>query len=591
MKTLNLLFILFFGFGVLFAQEDANSNMNRLWGAQHSGSNSVRHQRGKIFSDGNYAMFIHWGLYAQLANQWNDKTYYGIGEWIMHRNMAGIPIDEYKAVANSFNPVKFNAQSIVQLAKKAGMKYIIITSKHHDGFAMFHSKASKFNIVDSTPFGRDPMKELAAACREEGIGFGFYYSQNQDWTEAGGGGGPKVNEQGKKVTFEEYFYSKCLPQVREITTRYGDIVLVWFDTPGAIPKKHVEELIAEVRSNQPNALISGRVGHGMGDYQTFGDMEIPFSNIDGMWETVDVTNDSWGHAWYDQNWKSSKLILENLISTVARGGTYMLNVGPKADGTIPEEATYSLLKAGEWIKKYPQVVYAADPSPWKHRMPWGDITRKGNKLFLSIYHWPESGKLYLPGLKTSIQSATLLTDDGSQSLKFSKEDEWLILNTPYQKPNVLIPVIELHCDQEPLADSMQAIDPDYASEISTYFADTEGCDKKKKSWMEKFGEWKHITQIEKWKEYGKAIWDLNVYEPGYYMIKLNYTGTDRVVWRVTTDENEMIQNQQNASSVYTSYDIGWLKINTSGKHQIAVSLLEGDFDQTSLKYIEISRVK
>jgi alpha-L-fucosidase len=163
------------------------------------------------------------------------------------KNLADIPVDEYKEVARTFNPTKFDADAIVSLAKNAGMKYIIITSKHHDGFAMFHSRASDFNIMDATPFGRDPMKELAEACKKQGLGFGFYYSQNQDWTAPGGAGGPNVDESGKKVTFEEYFEQKCLPQVREITTQYGDIVLVWFDTPGRIPKKNVEQLVAEVR--------------------------------------------------------------------------------------------------------------------------------------------------------------------------------------------------------------------------------------------------------------------------------------------------------------------------------------------------------
>ena len=371
----------------LIAQDDS---MDKMWGNQQAGS-SAASEKGKMFSDGNYAMFIHWGLYANLANRWKGKTYYGIGEWIMHPAVANIPVEEYKHAASSFNPVNFDADAVASLAKNAGMKYIIITSKHHDGFAMFHSRVSNFNIVDATPFARDPMKELAHACKKYGLGFGFYYSQNQDWTAPGGAGGPEKDENGKVITFEQYFESKCLPQVKEITTQYGDIVLVWFDTPGKIPMKNVEQLVAEVRKNQPNALVSGRVGHGMGDYQTFGDMEIPFSNIDGMWETVDVTNDSWGYAWYDKNWKSPKLILENLISTVARGGTYMLNIGPKGDGSIPEEANYILLKAGEWLKKYPMVVYAADPSPWQHKLSWGDITKKERQLFLSVYDWPENG--------------------------------------------------------------------------------------------------------------------------------------------------------------------------------------------------------
>jgi alpha-L-fucosidase len=401
---LALLFVLTQLNSLTFAQEEG---MDKMWGKQKP-EISDGSERGKFFSDGNYAMFIHWGIYSNLANEWKGKTYYGIGEWIKHKNLADIPVDEYKEVARTFNPTKFDADAIVSLAKNAGMKYIIITSKHHDGFAMFHSRASDFNIMDATPFGRDPMKELAEACKKQGLGFGFYYSQNQDWTAPGGAGGPNVDESGKKVTFEEYFEQKCLPQVREITTQYGDIVLVWFDTPGRIPKKNVEQLVAEVRKNQPNALVSGRVGHGMGDYQTFGDMEIPFSNIDGMWETVDVTNDSWGYAWYDKNWKSPKLILENLISTVARGGTYMLNIGPKGDGSIPEEASYILLTAGDWLKKYPQIVYAAEPSPWKHILSWGDVTRQGDKLYLSVYSWPDNGKLFLPGLKTEIIQANLL---------------------------------------------------------------------------------------------------------------------------------------------------------------------------------------
>ena len=254
--------------------------------------------------------------------------------------------------------MKFDAKAIAQLAKDAGMKYIVITSKHHDGFAMYHSKACDFNIVDATPWKKDPMKELAAACREEGLGFGFYYSHNQDWTFPGGGNGPKTDADGNPATFDDYFVKKCLPQVKEITSEYGPIEIVWFDTPGRMPKKYVEQLVEVVRKNQPHALVSGRAGHGLGDYQTLGDMEVPRRNIEGMWESVDTTNDSWAYAWYDQYWKSPKEILHRLIACVGRGGTYMLNIGPRGDGTVPERAARSLREAGEWIRRYPQVVYA-----------------------------------------------------------------------------------------------------------------------------------------------------------------------------------------------------------------------------------------
>ena len=198
------------------------------------------------------------------------KTYYGIGEWIMNPRRADIPVDKYKAIAKEFNPVDFDAESIVKLAKEAGMKYIIITSKHHDGFAMYDSKVCDFNIVEATPFGRDPMKELAVACKKEGLGFGFYYSQNQDWTAPGGTGGPSTDSKGDSVTFDEYFHKKCLPQVEEITTRYGDMVLIWFDTPGNMPIEYAEMLMEVVHKNQSKAFVSGRIGHGLGDYQNTG---------------------------------------------------------------------------------------------------------------------------------------------------------------------------------------------------------------------------------------------------------------------------------------------------------------------------------
>jgi len=593
MKTLkNLLtsgLIFLFVFSTLCAQE-ANEGMNKMWGEQNAGI-SDGSERGKMFSDGNYAMFIHWGLYAQLANQWKDTTYYGIGEWIMNKNLADIPVEEYKEVAKSFNPINFDADAIANLAKQAGMKYIIITSKHHDGFAMFHSKVNDFNIVDAAPFGRDPMKELADACKKHGLGFGFYYSQNQDWTAPGGAGGPKTDAGGNAVSFDQYFENKCLPQVEEITTQYGDMVLIWFDTPGRIPKEHVEKLIKEVRKNQPNALVSGRVGHGLGDYQTFGDMEIPFSNIDGMWETVDVTNDSWGYAWYDKNWKSPTLILENVISTVARGGTYMLNIGPKGDGSIPEEAVHTLKKAGDWIKKYPQVVYAADPSPWDHRLSWGDITKSGNKLFLSVYDWPDNGKLYLPGLKTDISSAKLHVGESGEKLNYEQQKGWVVFDIPFEKPEEYISVIELELAGAPEVDPTLAIDPNTSLELSTHFAEAINCNKQKKKWMEKFGEWKHIMQVDQWEKDGLVSWEIDVFEPGYYKIELKYAGTQRCVWRVSSGEDEFIQNQQNASHVYHIYDMGWLKIKKAGKHQISVSLVEGDFEKTSLESLKIYKVR
>ena len=229
--------------------------MDGLWGARVVKLRAEDAKRGQLFDQGNYAMFIHWGLYSQLGNKVDGEPYYGIGEWIMNPRMAGIPVPEYKKLAKTFNPVDFDARGIAKLARDAGMKYIVITAKHHDGFAMYKSDACDFNIVDATPWGKDPMKDLAAACRKEGLGFGFYYSHNQDWTFPGGGGGPQVDASGKQATFDDYFQKKCLPQVQEITTQYGPIEIVWFDTPGKMPKHYVEKLVEVVHTNQPRAHL------------------------------------------------------------------------------------------------------------------------------------------------------------------------------------------------------------------------------------------------------------------------------------------------------------------------------------------------
>ncbi len=591
LSKLILIFLLAGVSKMLSAQKKEDQKMDEMWGEQVASLKVQDANRGQLFRDGNYAMFIHWGLYSNIGNEWKGKTYYGIGEWIMNKNMANIPVEEYMATAKDFYPVNFDANAIAQLAKNAGMKYIIITSKHHDGFAMYHSKASKFNIVDTTPFGRDPMKELAQACKDSGIGFGFYYSHNQDWTEPGGNGGPKTNSAGENVTFDDYFKNKCLPQVEEITTEYGQIELVWFDTPGNMPIEHAQQLVDLVHKNQPHAFVSGRVGHNLGDYVTLGDMEVPVENVEGLWESVDVTNDSWGYAAYDQNWKSPKEILTRLISTIARGGTYMLNVGPKPDGTIPEQAAKSLKSAGEWIAQYPQVVYGAEPSPWKHALPWGDVTAKGNKLFLSVYNWPQNGHLFLPGLKAEIAEAKILSGNSKKEISFKKTGNWVDITLPGQSPEKFIAVIELSLKGNPEVDSTQGIDPDMGTIIPADFASVEGCEKKSRKWMEKFGEWKHVLEINKWSEKAKAVWEVEVMEPGTYLVELTWSGNGRMVWSVESDEGTLIKNQQNSSSIYSTFPIGWMNFSQPGKHTLSVSMLEGDFEKANLTGIKISPVE
>nr|WP_145392707.1 alpha-L-fucosidase [Stieleria neptunia] len=564
--------------------------MDKLWGDRVVKLRAENAERGQLFDEGNYAMFIHWGLYSQLGNKVDGKTYYGIGEWIMNPRMAGIPVPKYKQLAGTFNPVKFDAAEIARIAKAAGMKYIVITAKHHDGFAMYHSKANDFNIVDATPFSKDPMKELAAACSEAGLGFGFYYSHNQDWTFPGGGGGPKTDKDGNPATFDDYFTKKCLPQVKEITTEYGPIEIVWFDTPGKMPKHYVEQLVEVVHKNQPRAMVSGRAGHGLGDYQTLGDMEVPRENIEGLWESVDTTNDSWAYAWYDEYWKTPEEILKRLIACVGRGGTYMLNIGPRGDGTVPERAVRTLELSGEWIRRYPQVVYGTEASPWQHALPWGDVTRRGNTLFLCVFQWPTSGKLYLPNLKTGIESAELLVGKEKRSITHGRQGDWRFLELPPRAPEKLVSVIELKLESEPEVDPVWSLDPNTETEILAEFAEVTGIKKSGKRWMEKFGEWKGIVHAHGFSSGGKATWEVDVLQPGDYIVDLTYAGEGRLVWSVNVEGGEQIQNQQNASHNYQSFPIGWLNFPHAGRYQVSVACLDGNVESASLKAIHFTPV-
>jgi alpha-L-fucosidase len=563
-------------------------SMDQMWGATTVLPGLESSDRVALFRDGNYGMFIHWGIYSHLGGQWKGQTFYGIGEWIKRQMKISEP--DYMAEAKNFNPTAFDAREIVRVAKAAGMKWIIITSKHHDGFAMFKS-AHPFNIVDASPFARDPMKELAAATREAGLGFGFYYSHNQDWTAPGGNNGPRQNADGSAASFDQYFREKCYPQVKEICTNYGPLNYVWFDTPDNMPKEHAEKLTALVRETQPSALLCSRVGYGLGDYLSKGDMEVAPRNLPGLWETCDTTNDSWAYAWYDQNWKDQKEILHRLVSTVGRGGTYLLNVGPDGSGRIPAQATKYLLQAGTWIQRYPQVVYSAGPSPWDHAQPWGDVTTSGNTLNLVVFDWPAQGRLMLPGLQTEIAAAGVVSDGKLLPVSWKKRGTWTELQLPPTPPDHPASVIAVKLRAAPQVDQTLGVHPNFPTSLLIEFAEVKDAIKEEIRWMEKFGEWKAANQVSAWKPNGRAVWTVNVAEAGDYRLDLKYKGEGRLVWRIETDEGLTLQNQQNSSPIYQSHTFGLLTFKTPGQHTLAVSLVDGSRDKASLQAIRLSPVQ
>ncbi|MDR3245436.1 MAG: alpha-L-fucosidase, partial [Prevotellaceae bacterium] len=379
--------------------------------------------------------------------------------------------------------------------------------------------------------------------------------------------------------------------VEEITTNYGDIELIWFDTPGRMPRKYAQQLVEVVHRNQPNALVSGRVGFDYGDYRTLGDMEVPVENVEGLWEGVDVTNDSWGYASYDENWKSPKQILNYLIATIARGGTYMLNVGPDGLGQVPEPAQEALRSAGKWIAKYPQVIYYADPSPWKHALPWGDVVVNKGKLYLTVNSWPSNGKLYLPGLISEIASVKLLKNNKSQKLKFTKEGTWTVIDVPYQAPEQLVSVLEVALKDQIKVDNTQAVDPELGLNIPARFSKQNNCKLARDRWMEKFGEWKTLYQINEWTENSSASWEFEVKTPGRYLVELTFSGEGPRIWSVESGEGKKIKNRQNSSSIRHTQPVGWISFDKAGKQTLTIRLPEGERTKTSLSAIRITPVE
>jgi alpha-L-fucosidase len=375
-------------------------------------SPAAKAQRLEWFRHDKFGLFIHWGLYSIPAGYWKGQRSPGIGEWIQNR--LRIPVAEYSQLAQWFNPVRFDADAWAQLAQDAGMKYVVITSKHHDGFALFKSAVSDFNVVDATPFKRDIIKELAAACAKRGLRFGVYYSQSQDWHERGGTGNnwdfPENAVKDKDGSYDQYLRTKAEPQLRELLTNYGPMCLIWFDTPQLMTGDRPKRLTDIVRSLQPATLIDGRLG-AVGDYQSTGDNVIPPKASDDVFEVPATLNHTWGYRSDDHNWKSPGELIFKLVDITSKGGNYLLNVGPTAEGVIPQPSQDALREVGAWLKVNGEAVYGTGRSPFGEE--FGDYAtnlknRAGQPVFLGFNDWrctTKPGKLYFTLFKVERDGA------------------------------------------------------------------------------------------------------------------------------------------------------------------------------------------
>jgi alpha-L-fucosidase len=428
-----------------------------------------KNERLKWFREARFGMFIHWGLYAIPAGRWNGQEVPGIGEWIMNR--ASIPVADYKALAPKFNPTQFNAAEIVGLAKDAGMKYIVITSKHHDGFAMFDSKADPFNIVQATPFKRDPLKELADECRKQGIRFGFYHSQDQDWT-APGGAAYKTGDHkpptyhwdpAQNGDFAHYLDSKVIPQMKELLSNYGEFpAIIWFDTPTKDMTPEQAGKIVSVLNQHPKLIWNNRLGGGYsGDTET-PEQYIPARGYPGRdWESCMTMNDTWGYKQDDTNFKSTETLIRNLVDIASKGGNYLLNIGPMATGEVPAPEVERLREMGKWLAVNGESIYATQPTlfgpeagsfsttekdkegkpkfipSWKWRS-----TTTSDKIYIQLFEWP-GATFHLDKMPRQVKGAYLLADQARSPLKVTRQGQGIDVALPAQALDPVATVLVL----------------------------------------------------------------------------------------------------------------------------------------------------
>ena len=417
---------------------------------------AARDARMQWWRDARFGMFIHWGAYAVPAGTYKGERVRGIGEWIMSRGK--IPIADYERFVRGFNPVKYDAEEWARIAKDAGMKYIVITSKHHDGFSLYDSKVSSYDIMDAAPYKRDAIKALAQAARRQGLKFGVYYSI-MDWhhPDAQAPNTPEYNSRTwSNPNFGRYVETYMKPQLRELITQNPEIEIIWLDGEWVADwnDERGKDLYNYLRALRPNLLINNRVGKsrqgmsglsreggvGLGDFGT-PEQQVPPEGLPGVdWETCMTMNDTWGFKSYDDNWKDSKTLLRTLIDVASKGGNFLLNVGPTAEGLIPWPSVARLREMGDWMRQNGESIYATTVSPYG-RPQWGRYTAKPDRVYAHVFEWPRDGKLELTGVREKPRRVYLLAD--RKELTITQTGAGFTVQLPEIAPSMIASVLVL----------------------------------------------------------------------------------------------------------------------------------------------------
>ncbi|WP_347838602.1 alpha-L-fucosidase [uncultured Draconibacterium sp.] len=559
---------------------------------EKSAEQLAQDEKMEWWREARFGMFIHWGLYADPAGEWKGERVNGISEWIMAR--AEIPVKEYEKLAENFNPEKYDAEAWVKLAKYAGMKYIVITSKHHDGFAMFHSKASKYNIVDATPFNRDPLKELAEECKKQGIRLGFYYSQAQDWHEPGGTywnieqGKPHWDPDLKREPLMNYINGKAVPQVKEILENYGGLDILWWDTPRGMTEEAAKALQA-VTNNYPNLITNNRLYRPWpGDFQT-PEQHVPPTGLDYDWEVCMTMNTSWGYKWYDENWKSTEELIKMLVDIASKGGNLLLNVGPTATGEFPKASVERLKEMGHWMQQNGKSIYGTSASPF-FKLPWGRCTTKKEKgitkLYLHVFDWPKDGLLKVPGLEGKVRDIYLLANP-KQHFAWKFEEGDLHVHAPsviFDEINTVIVVkirgdITVTSNKPQLKEGSILLPADFADIYNPGYGEHavlkgSGSESVIANWVDKRArlEW---------------IFDA---EPGKYRMEALMWSAEKAELAVKLGEQKVDVEIDSTGEDYELVNLGQIEIEESGEKSISLQSAGNTAGNKQLMYLELIKL-
>jgi alpha-L-fucosidase len=552
----------------------------------YTASMKMHGQRIQWWRDAKFGMFVHWGIYSLPAGEWKGKKVSGYAEHLMRKEK--ISKKDYLAVAHQFNPVLFDADKWILDAKKAGMNYFIVTAKHHDGFAMYDSKVSDFTIIKQTAFKRDPMAELAAAAKRHGMKFGFYYSHAFDWEapDAPGNDWEYKNPGGDLGLYGgvnwyvkhpellpkavKYVDEKAIPQIKELLTKYHPDIL-WFDTPQKLPLSENIRILKAIRETDPNVVVNGRLvrnaNANFGDYKNTADRPAEFYPVEGDWEAIPTTNESYGYSKYDLSHKPSSFFIQLLAKAASRNGNLLLNIGTKGDGSFDAKDAQILTGIGKWVAKNAESIYRTH----KTAMPlqnWGVSTQKGNKLYLHIFDWPTDGKLFVGGLKSRIDKAYFLHDPKKNSLTIkATENGDFSVDVPENAPDVANTVIVLALNGPMKTDSVHYVATNIPlTRLSTFDA---GLSK-----GFKFGDGKTDRfYVEGWEKKDQYVkWTFRTNETQKFKLVIKYLAgkDDGGSYNFKIDQQEFKQTVQIGNDTVITEDMGTVQLK-KGLHHINIS--------------------